>query len=128
MSQSYTGSGWAFPSRLSASGRVVRTEGADTVHQAVWMLLSTARGERPMEPEYGCGIYELVFAPGTGSTLGQVRQAVVEALVRWEPRIDVLSVQVEVDISAPERLLIQLEYRIRSTNSRFNLVYPFYVE
>lgn len=128
MSQNFAGSGWGFPSRVDESGRIERSDGMNAIHQAVWMLLSTAPGERLMEPEYGCGIYDLVFSPGNETAMGQLRQAVVEALVRWEPRVDVVTVQVRTDSEAPNRLLIELEYRVRSTNSRFNLVYPFYVE
>lgn len=128
MSQSFIGAGWAFPTAIDSQGRVARSDGGQAVHQSIWMILSTAKGERIMEPDFGCGIYDLVFSPSNESTLGQVRQEVVEALVRWEPRIDVLGVAVRTDDDALNRLLIDIQYAVRNTNSRFNLVYPFYLE
>jgi hypothetical protein len=89
--------------------------------------LSTAKGERVMRPDFGCGIHDMVFAPNNAGTRGRIEIDVREALLKWEPRIIVD----KLDVSAGDRgelILIQIDYRVRTTNSRFNLVYPFYLE
>lgn len=83
-----------------------------------------------MRPDFGCGIYDLVFEPTTPGTLGKISQAVRNDLLRFEPRIEVIDVQVtpENDPELGQKLLISLDYRVRTTNNVFNLVYPFYLE
>jgi phage baseplate assembly protein W len=81
-----------------------------------------------MRPDFGCGIHELVFATNDASTIGQVTSLVQQALTRWEPRIDLLQVAALPDALNPTLLRIEIAYRVRTTNSRFNLVYPFYLE
>lgn len=100
----------------------------EAVRQSIWMILSTARGERVMRPDFGCGIYDLVFTTNPTGTLGQISNEVEQALTRWEPRIDLLDVQVVNNEQEPTQLMIQIHYRVRTTNNRFNLVYPFYIE
>jgi phage baseplate assembly protein W len=99
-----------------------------SIHDAMWLILATARGERMMRPDFGCGIHDLVFATPGATTMGRVEREVRDALVRWEPRAEVLAVHAEPDPAAPSRLLIRVEYRVRTTNNQFNLVYPFYLE
>ena len=81
-----------------------------------------------MRPDFGCGIHDLVFAVNSPGTAARVASEVRQALVRWEPRIDLLRADAAVDPRRANRLLIEIEYRVRSTNNRFNLVYPFYLE
>jgi len=128
MADNFLGMGWQCPVDLDASGRIAMSRGEENVRQAIWMILSTARGERVMRPEFGCGIHDLVFAPNTPGTAGQVVQAVQEALILWEPRIDVLGVEALQDATEPNLLRIAITYQVRTTNNRFNLVYPFYLE
>jgi len=123
----FWGRGWRFPVKLDASHGVADAEGADKVRQSIWMILDTAPGERVMRPDFGCGIHDLVFECLSEATIGQVMNEVAQALARWEPRIDVLSVDVSASPGAPNVLAISIDYALRSTNSRFNLVYPFYV-
>ena len=80
-----------------------------------------------MRADFGCGIHKLAFEHVHEGMLGQVVAEVNRALARWEPRIDVLTVDVRPDENDPAVLLILIEYQLRSTNSRYNLVYPFYV-
>jgi Bacteriophage baseplate protein W len=128
MEQGFLGTGWAFPVRLDDSRGVRLTAGgADAIRQSIWLILGTARGERVMRPDFGCGIHDFVFDVNDTRTAGTVSQSVREALVRWEPRIDVLDVYAAPDTADRNRLLIEINYQVRSTNSRFNLVYPFYV-
>jgi uncharacterized protein len=127
MSTSFLGLGWSFP--VSLDGGHIATAGSEeSIRQAIWIILATARGERKMRPDFGCGIHDLVFAPNSADTAGRVATDVRESLVLWEPRIDLDEVEVTDDPAEPGRLLIQIAYSVRSTNNRFNLVYPFYLE
>lgn len=127
MSVGFLGVGWGFPVSLDG-GRIATGRYEESIRQAVWIILATARGERKMRPDFGCGVHDLVFATNSAETAGRAATGVREALVRWEPRIDLENVDVTSDPEEPSRLLIQIEYRVRSTNNRFNLVYPFYLE
>jgi phage baseplate assembly protein W len=123
----FLGSGWAFPVKPDAAGKVQLISGTELVRQSIWIILSTSQGERQMRPEFGCGLHELVFEANTAALQGLVQQKVRDALTRWEPRIDVMDVRSE---SPPERknlLLIRVDYRIRANNSFYNLVYPFFL-
>jgi len=91
------------------------------------MILSTAPGERVMLPEFGCGIQELVFEPNSDLVRESMAARVRTALLRWEPRIDVLDVNSEAPIGQPNLVLIRVDYRVRSANTVHNLVYPFYI-
>jgi uncharacterized protein len=128
MAGEFLGSGWAFPIRADDTGAVVGVAGEDAVRQAVWLVLSTVPGERVMRPTFGAGLADLVFAPNSPATRGMVVSAVRDALVEHEPRIDVLDVTATPDPAEPARLLIEVDYSVRATNSRFNLVYPFYLQ
>lgn len=121
----FIGSGWAFPAAISRTGSVRLVSGVDEVDAAIRMILSTVPGERVMRPDFGCAMWEQLFAPLTAGTLGLIEQAVREALERWEPRIDLQSVVAvaEQDTAAVQ---IAIAYRVRSTNDVRNLVFPFY--
>jgi phage baseplate assembly protein W len=124
----FLGTGWAFPVRLDDGDGVRLTAGgADSIRQSIWLILGTARGERVMRPDFGCGIHDFVFDVNDTVTATAVGQSVREALTRWEPRIDVLDVHAAPDAEDRNRLLIEINYQVRSSNSRFNLVYPFYL-
>ena len=110
-----------------SSGRVAEVSGEDSVRQSIWLILSTAPGERVGRPTFGCGIHDLVFGSQGAETTGSIIRAVQEALDRWEPRIDVDSVDARADEDEPNGILIEIQYVIRATNSRYNLVYPFYL-
>lgn len=81
-----------------------------------------------MRPEFGCGLHELVFESINAATVGQVESSVAEALRLWEPRIEVLNLRVSDEEAANGKLLIKIDYRVRSTNNEFNLVFPFYLK
>lgn len=125
----FLGVGWSYPVSVDDGGDIsIETQHEEKIRQAIWIILATARGERVMRPDFGCGIHDLVFAVNSPGTAGRVSGEVREALVQWEPRIDVLDVKARADEQAGERLLIEIDYRVRATNNRFNLVYPFYLE
>jgi uncharacterized protein len=124
----FLGRGWAFPVTVDpADGRIAMAGGDDGVRQSIWSILSTAPGERVMRPDFGCPLQDLVFAVNDDATAAEVAAAVREALALWEPRIDVLDVYAAADPVAAEVLRIEINYEVRATNSRFNLVYPFYL-
>jgi hypothetical protein len=124
----FLGAGWTLPVQLDCNGQIQMAEYEVAVQQSIWMILNTAPGERLMRPEFGCGIHNLVFAPRSAETIGQIVSDVRQALIEWEPRIDVLDIDVAPDPAQPTLLLVQINYQVRTTNNRFNLVYPFYLE
>ena len=128
--KNWLGRGVAFPVKWDAATKdLQKAEFEESVRQSILIILGTAKGERVMRPEFGCGIYDLVFEPGTASTASKVSQAVQEALLLFEPRIDVLDVRVEPKFEPDgAQLLIDLDYEVRATNNVFNLVYPFFLE
>jgi phage baseplate assembly protein W len=127
MSKLFLGVGSAFPMALDGNGQLARAEYEDSVQQAILIILGTAKGERVMRPDFGCGIHDLVFENTSSATIGRVQLEVNTALLRLEPRIDVLSVDVSTGATA-NVLLIDIEYEVRATNNAFNLVYPFYLQ
>lgn len=124
----FLGRGWAFPVVADRSGGIRYVDGEDAIAQAVEIILGTSAGERVMRPEFGCGIWELVMEPNTAQLHGRVQVRVRDALVRWEPRIDVLDVRVESPPEQKNVLLIRIDYRIRANNAFYNLVYPFFLQ
>jgi len=125
----FLGLGWNFPVSLDDGGQVELTaDGEESVRQSIWTILGTSPGERMMRPDFGCGVRDLVFGVNNAATATAVTRAVRQALATWEPRIDVLDAQAAPDPSRSNVLLIEISYQVRSTNSRFNLVYPFYLE
>jgi uncharacterized protein len=128
MAKPFLGVGTAFPPQLDpATQGFVRAEYEESVRQSILLILGTAPGERLMRPEFGCGIHDLVFANLSFGTLGRVQQTVDEALLRLEPRIDVISIDVRSGGDG-NVLLIHIQYQVRATNNAFNLVYPFYLQ
>ena len=121
----FIGSGWAFPAAITRNGTVRLVSGVEEIDAAIRMILSTVPGERVMRPDFGCAMWEMLFAPLTATTLGLIEQAVRTALERWEPRIDVESVRADAEQSTGT-VHIAIAYRIRSTNDVRNLVFPFY--
>jgi len=124
----FLGRGWKFPVAVDAAGRIALSEYEDDVREAIRIILMTARGERVMQPDFGAGLYDFVFASMSSTTLGRVQRAVEDALVKWEPRVEVTAVSVEPDGGEIGKLLINIDYRVRATNTRFNLVFPFYLK
>lgn len=124
--KAFLGRGWAFPV-ASGTGDVAMVEHEEDVHQSIRIVLGTNRGERPMRPDFGAGLGDFVFEPLTTTTSALVRQRVEEALVLWEPRIDRVQVTVRPVRAGERELRIEIGYRVRATNTFYNLVYPFYL-
>ncbi|WP_035845062.1 GPW/gp25 family protein [Kitasatospora azatica] len=120
------GQGIAFPLRLGVLG-LARSAGVQRVEESIRLILGTQYGERVMRPTFGCNLRSLAFAPNNDSTANLARYYVQEGLTRWEPRIDLLTVEVANDLPR-DALLIDLTYRLRTTGDVHNLVFPFYLE
>lgn len=121
----FLGVGWSWPVRTEG-GEIVLAGYEERIRQSILLVLGTARGERVMHPEFGCGIHDLAFDPNSAATEARVGFEVREALLDFEPRVDVDEVRVVRE--APERMVIHVSYRVRRTNNAFNLVYPFHLE
>jgi uncharacterized protein len=127
MAEQFIGNGWAFPLRVDATGGIALVSREKEIAEAIRLILATAPGERPMRPEFGCGVHDYVFAPADENTAGRIAFEVRRALDRWEPRIDVTDVVVGFDDEDSGVLYIDVRYAIRGTNDPRNLVFPFYV-
>jgi phage baseplate assembly protein W len=100
----------------------------EDIRQAIMIIIGTAQGERVMRPDFGAGLNTLVFEPVNTTTMALVKHRVEKALIDWESRIDVEEVKVTTDSIERNKLLIDVTYKVRATNSRQNLVYPFYIQ
>ncbi|MFC8849139.1 MULTISPECIES: GPW/gp25 family protein [unclassified Micromonospora] len=127
MAEQFIGAGWAFPLRTDATGGIALVDREREIVEAIGLILGTVPGERPMRPEFGCGVHDYVFAPADENTAGRIAFEVRRALDRWEPRIDVTDVVINFDAEDAGVLYIDVRYSIRGTNDPRNLVFPFYV-
>jgi phage baseplate assembly protein W len=125
----FIGSGWAFPLRVNARGGMALAHGEHDVDESIRIILSTPIGERRMRPRFGCGVHDLTFATNDPATHGLIRYHVLQALAMWEPRIELREdgVRVSTDPAEASRVLVDIDYTLRATNQRRNLVYPFYL-
>ena len=121
------GSGLAFPLQVDRRGGIALARDETDIEQAIELILGTAPGERPMRPEFGCGVHDFVFDSIDASTIGKMEDAIRDALDHWEPRIVVETVEFDLSGVDEGRLMIDIGYQIRVTNTMRNLVYPFYV-
>jgi phage baseplate assembly protein W len=121
------GVGWTFPVCVQG-GRIEMSEYEQDIREAIRIILLTNPGERMMRPGFGAGLVDFLYEPLSSATLARIQTRVNQALIDWEPRIDVKSVDVSVDSSEPNKVLIEMSYWVRSTNTLANLVYPFYLE
>jgi len=120
------GSGWHFPIQIGPTGGLALTNMDNEISQAIRIILTTIPGERVMRPTFGSRLHELAFAPINSETMALARRFVEQALRMWEPRIELMTVDVISDDEQPGCLLIKMEYQIKSTYDRRTLVYPFY--
>jgi phage baseplate assembly protein W len=126
--KSFLGTGWSFPPTFSReAGGIELVSQEEDIRQSLWILLSTSLGERIMVPTYGCQIRDLLFDGVTTTWITHLRSLVSDAVLNWEPRIDLDEVSAVVDDRQAGLVHLSLHYTVRQTNSRSNLVYPFYV-
>jgi phage baseplate assembly protein W len=123
----FIGRGWAFPIRTDANGGIGLVSREREIAEAIRIILSTVPGERPMRPDFGCRIHEFVFSATDATTASAIGAEVTTALTRWEHRIDVEDVVVVFGPDDPTTFYIDIRYRMKQSNDRHNLVFPFYV-
>lgn len=124
--QDFVGSGFAFPMGVDAQGGISMVGGSDNIDRSIRLIMGTAYGERPMRPEFGCGIHDLIFDSTSLELLGQVQVQVMASLRRWETRADILEVTATYG-DDPSVINIQVTYRIKGNYDPRNLLVPFYV-
>jgi Bacteriophage baseplate protein W len=124
----FLGRGWAFPEGVGPDDEVAMVADVDDIRQSIRLILETDPGERVMRPDFGAGLRQLLFEPINTHTLVMVQHRVEQALLTWEPRINVDRVTVSAEDAALGRLLIRIDYEVRATNTFYNLVYPFYLQ
>ncbi len=123
----FLGRGWKYPVSIE-NGKIAVSENEESVKESIRIILGTAKGERIMRPDFGCGINELAFSLNNSTTSGLISSHIKEALMKWEKRIEVLDVNVYPDKNEDNKLNIYIDYMIKTTNAKNNLVYPFYLE
>jgi phage baseplate assembly protein W len=124
--QDFIGAGWAFPLGVGPQGGIALVRREVELEQAMRLILSTYPGERPMRPEFGSRIRDFVFRPVNIETIAELSHEVRSALLRWEPRVTIEAVLVIPDPSDEGALYIDIQYVVKDTNDRRNLVFPFY--
>lgn len=128
MSDKFFGRGWKFPITIDERGGIALSEYDKKIRESIVIILSTAKGERVMRPDFGCDIHDFAFSVINTSILTLIKSAVKEALLLWEPRIEVLDVETFTEKINDGILSIGINYKIRTTNTVFNMVYPFYLK
>jgi len=124
----FIGKGWRFPIKINARGGIDWSEGPGRISDAIWIIVKTALGERVMRPTFGAGVNDYVFQSNSFVVRTRLVAAIKSALVQWEPRIELGQVQAQPVANEPTQVLVSIEYRLRTTNELFNVVYPFYLE
>jgi phage baseplate assembly protein W len=126
MHEEFIGTGWSFPMGVSAAGGIAMVKREQELEQAMRLILSTYPGERPMRPAFGCRLRDFVFESATTETAARLNREVQSSLRRWEPRVDIEKVDVTPDPIQRNLLFIDIQYAVKATNDRRNLVFPFY--
>lgn len=124
----FIGAGWDFPIRINAKGGLSWSSGPARIQNAIWIILKTSLGERVMRPRFGSRVNDFVFRPNSSTVRTELVTAVKRALLQSEPRIDLEHVRAEPVENDPSQVLVSIQYRLRTTNELFNVVYPFYLE
>ena len=127
MARNFLGRGWKYPVEVDRSGGIAQSENDEAIRQSIHIILGTAPGERVMRPNFGCYIHDLVYAPNNLNTASLAAHYTIEALSKWEPRIEEIEASADPSPDDPNRLNISIKYKVRATNSSRNLVYPFYI-
>lgn len=123
------GSGFQFPFKIGKNDQLALSRYEEKIKESIRIILGTMKGERVMRPDFGCDIHRFSFSVIDSTTLTQIKSAVREALLMWEPRIEVESVQTDTGkLSGNGRIDIHVQYKIRYTSTPANIVYPFYLE
>ena len=127
MARNFLGKGWKYPVEVDRAGGIAMSELDEAIRQSIHIILGTAPGERVMRPNFGCSIHDLVYAPNNLSTSSLAAHFCIEALGKWEPRIEEIEAHAEASDDDENRIDITIKYKVRATNTSRNLVYPFYI-
>ena len=123
----FLGRGWSFPPTFTITSQSVEmTEKVDDIYKSLEILLSTRVGERVMQPKYGCNLDELIFESLDTATKTIIIDKIKTAILYFEPRIDAKKIELNTDNELEGIIVLEIEYVVRATNSRFNFVYPYY--
>ncbi len=126
--RSFLGTGWAFPPQFAAQGSEVRlVSGVEDIHQSLQILLSTSLGERILQEDFGCDLSSLQFEEADQALVNAITSLVTDAIVYHETRVKLQKIDVSQDSENPGIIYIRLDYTVKTTNSRYNMVYPFYL-
>jgi uncharacterized protein len=123
----FIGKGWRFPVNVNAKGGLDWSDGPQRVSDAIWLIVKTALGERVMRPTFGAGVNDFVFQSNSSVIRARLAAAIKQALLKWEPRINLTQVSVAPAADQPSQVLVSIGYTLRDTNEVFNVVYPFYL-
>lgn len=126
--KAFLGIGWKFPVLLNISSKIAESRYEQDIQEAIWIILETSKGERVMLPEFGCGIHNFVFESINSSAIARMKSSIQEDLRRWEPRIQVINVDLSIDDIDRGKIVIEIIYLVRATNNQFNIVYPFFLK
>ena len=125
--QYFIGTGWSFPPTFNSNdGTVMMTDGAEDIKESLQILFSTLVGERIMQPEYGCDIQHFLFRSPDATMLVQLKEKISFAILHFEPRITINGIDTDINNINDGVILISVDYTIRSTNSRSNMIFPYY--
>jgi phage baseplate assembly protein W len=127
LSRNFLGRGWKYPVEVDRAGGIAMSELDESIRQSLLVILGTAPGERVMRPNFGCNIHDLVYAPNNLNTASLAAHYCIEALGKWEPRIEEVEAHADASEDDANRLDITIKYKVRATNTSRNLVYPFYI-
>jgi len=124
----FIGKGWRFPIRVNARGSLGWSSGPERVQDAIWIIVKTSLGERIMRPTFGAGVNDYVFQSNSPAIREALASAIKSALLEWEARIDLEAVRIDPAPGEESQVLASIDYRLRTTNELFNVVYPLYLE
>jgi uncharacterized protein len=128
MEREFLGTGWKYPVGVEADGSISSSSYEENIRESILLILGTAKGERLMRPEFGCSIHEYAYSTMDTLSRRMIENAVYEALIAWEPRIEVNEIKTLTEKALEGKLLISIDYRVRRSNTQVNLVYPFYLK
>jgi len=124
----FLGKGWSFPPTFVPGLQGVEmTEKVEDINRSLQILLTTRTGERIMQPRYGCNMDEMVFESLSTTTKTIIKDKIRTAILYFEPRIDVTAISMDTSNEKEGEILVEIEYVVRATNSRFNFVFPYYI-
>ncbi len=128
MGNDYIGKGWKLDVGVNSKQKIRLTSPEEEIKEAIYIILSTKKGERVMRPNFGCGIHTYVFSIINTATLTLIENDIRESLTKWEPRIELKNIIISTENIENGELSISIDYLVKNSFNEYNLVYPFYVK